>query len=596
MANNPFLRSIYSLFNTFTYLFPFVWNQDRNIRCYFLFSVILILFSVGLNIGTPFIFKYVVTLIDSIKSASVSNQVICVLLGYGFAWMLAGMVLQIREIVAFPVMERAITTLSMKVFTHLHTLSSDYHNERKLGSIIAAIEKAQIGLPETLWWLLFHILPTFLELSIAFSIIGYRYGWLYLLFFITLIGVYLIIVMSLTSRANKLQFESNKVHAGASAWIVDSLLNYENVRLFKGIDAEIAQCKEWLYKRELLMVRSRMARESIGFIQSVMLGFGLIVAMLISGYQVLKHHMDLSDLILVHTYVVQLSFPLNNLGMAIRRIRQGLINIRLVQDILDQKPSIIDSLHAQDILLTAGSIHFDHLYFAYPGTSISALNNVTIDIPAKSFTAIVGKTGAGKTTLVKLLLRFYDPTQGTITIDGYDLKEISLASLYRAISIIPQDVALFNHSLRYNLTFGNQEITESELQKALDLASLHEWVAQLPIGLDTLIGEKGVKISGGEKQRLSIARALLRRSSIIIFDEPTASLDGVTEQKIKALFTNHLLGCTRIVIAHRLSTIQNADRIIVMDQGRMSEVGTHQELIHRGGVYYHLCQQQLKST
>ncbi|PIP59858.1 MAG: metal ABC transporter permease [Verrucomicrobia bacterium CG22_combo_CG10-13_8_21_14_all_43_17] len=573
-------------------VFPFFFLDDRKLRFRYLISFILVIATMLLNAGTPLVLKVAVEKLTSIDN-STGVSILSVLLAYGIIWTLSRVVVYLREMVSERAIARSMRLLSIRIFEHLHELSMRFHLERRTGGIVSAIDKAQAAVPEIIWGLFFTVIPTLIEVFIAMSILTYLYGFTYGWLLLVVILTYILFSLYGMEWALKAQNEFNKHHLAASSRIVDSLLNFETVKYFTNQEHEYAVCDNVLHKRELAEASYSIRAEMIHAIQGLIIGTGLTIFTVMTGLGVMRGTLNISDFVLVNGYVLQFVRPLDFFGWIFRNLRKQLTDLKLVMRLMDVEPEIIDKPGAKELIIDEAKIEFKDVYFGYDKRR-PILKGVSFAVPENHTIAIVGPTGAGKSTISRLLFRFYDCSGGSVLVGGKDVRDVTQQSLQRLIGIVPQDTVLFNNTLRYNIGYGKPNATAEEIEKAAELAHLIPFINTLPDGFDTIVGERGLKLSGGEKQRVSIARVLLKQPKIYIFDEATSALDTKTEQLIQENIWEIAHGTTTLIIAHRLSTIVHANEILVLDDGLVAERGTHNELIQQGGLYANLWEKQIQ--
>ena len=574
--------------HTILKLTPYLWPKDWAIRWRFLISVFLLLTTIGLNIGVPLILRQVINVISLQPSTLIMAEML--LLAYGVVWMLSKMTEQLQLVAINRVVERGMRLLCLNVFNHLLALSFRFHAGRKTGVLISAIDRAQFSF-WPLFGVFFIILPTLIEVMIATIILVCLYGWIYgVILAITLIS-YMIFSIYGSQWSTEAQRIANEKSAAVTENIVDSLLNYETIRHFVNQKYEHEKCNTLLVEREDASTKQHARGEFVTLGQGIIMGVGIIVLTWLSGNQVMNGTLRVSDFILINVYLLQFMGPLGQFGYILRGMNEGLTNMEDVMEILDEKPDLQDSPTASTLLFKEGVIVFDKVSFGYD-VRRPILSEVSFEIPAKKTVAIVGASGAGKSTIAKLLFRCDDVSDGRILIDNQDIRDVTQGSLQSLIGIVPQHTALFNDTLHHNLAYGRPDATDADIQKAIEQAHLDTFIASLPDGLNTIVGEHGLKLSGGERQRVAIARVLLKNPAILIFDEATSSLDTKTEHVIQQNIEEISRNATTLIIAHRLSTVIHADQIIVLDHGRIVENGTHGELLKQGGLYAELWKKQ----
>jgi ATP-binding cassette subfamily B protein len=510
--------------------------------------------------------------------------VIALVVGYAAARFGTILFDNLRNTVFEKVGQEATRRLTSSVFMHLHQLSLRFHLERRTGAVTKVVERGTKSIDTMLYFLLFNIAPTLLELGLVLTIFGTRFGAWLVIGTLVMVAVYIVFTRIVTDWRAKLREQMNEADTGAVAHAVDSLLNFETVKYFTAEARESARYDAAIraYANAATKSENSLAWLNIGqaVITNLMMGGGL--AVVVWGWS--TGRFSPGDVVLVSTLLTQLFRPLDMLGMVYRTIRQGLIDMRAMFDLIDTPAEIVDEPGAPDLVVTAGHVRFEDVRFGYEGNR-GILHGIDIDVPAGWTVAVVGPSGAGKSTLSRLLFRFYDPQGGRITIDGQDIARVSQASLRGAIGIVPQDSVLFNDTIGYNIAYGRDGASQAQVEAAARGAAIHDFVASMPDGYDTRVGERGLKLSGGEKQRVAIARTLLKDPPILILDEATSALDSRTEAAIQDTIRTIERGRTSIVIAHRLSTVVDADQIVVLEAGQVAERGTHAELLRRGGLY-----------
>jgi ATP-binding cassette, subfamily B, heavy metal transporter len=474
--------------------------------------------------------------------------------------------------------------LTLRTLAHLHNLSLRFHLERKTGAISRDLERGARSLSTLLNYLAFSILPVMVEFMLAAALLLGRYPMVFTLIIFGSVAVYVGFTLAITNWRMEHRHAMNRFESQAGSEALDSLINYETVKYFGNEDWELRRCDTTLASWENSAVLSQTSMSALNFGQGAIIAVGVTLILFVAAAQVAAGQMTLGDLVLVNALLLQLFIPLNFLGIVYRQIRYALADMDDLVRLLERTPEIRDAPTAAELVVKQGELRFERVSFGYqPDRKI--LFDLSLKVPPGRKLAVVGASGAGKSTLARLLFRFYDVNGGRILIDGQDIRDVTQASLRAAIGIVPQDTVLFNDTLYYNLAYARPEASREEIAAAARMAQLHDFIAALPAGYDTLVGERGLKLSGGEKQRVAIARAILKRPRILIFDEATSALDSQSEQAIlqalRAVAADH----TTLVIAHRLSTIVDADQILVLDHGRAREQGTHRELLQRNGLY-----------
>lgn len=569
---------------TIKQIFQFLWVKEEKLYLRFLFSLILIAVSMLLNTSIPIVLKNIIDKI-SFASEKLGLQLVILLISYGVIWALAQIIGQLRLILMFKPLGRSISLLTIRLFEHLHSLPIKFHIEKETGSISSILARAQDGIPNLFWGLFFYIIPTTIEILLATFILYYFYGLLYgsiLLIIIIIFIIYTIFISDLV--ANK-QGIANENLFKANSYMVDSLLNFMSVKYFNNKDYEITRYRQFLEKREKTLVNYLTYAELVRLGQGVIMGFGVIILTFMAGYNTLMQKYSISDFVLINGYILQFVSPLGFFGVVVQNVKTGLKDLENTFNILKIQKNITES-RTPVIIKNFQKLEFKHVSFNYNTSSL--LKNINFKISAGEIASIVGSTGSGKSTITLLLFRLYDINSGEIIINDTNIKEIKLANLNSMISIVPQNISLFNTSIYNNILYGLPNATEENVNKVIEITQLTELIKKLPEGWNTIVGERGIKLSGGEQQKIIIARALLKNAPVCIFDEATSSLDTDTEKQIMSNIMSTYKNTTFLIIAHRLSTIINSDKIIVINNGIIQEQGKHKELLNKKGVYYRL--------
>ncbi|RNL60929.1 ABCB family ABC transporter ATP-binding protein/permease [Zhongshania marina] len=539
------------------------------------------------SVGLPFILKNIVDQLDKNDQPAILVLPIALLIAYGvlrFANVLFG---ELRDTIFGRVTERAMRQVGLTVFKHLHALDLEFHLNRRTGGLSRDIERGTNGINFLLRFMVFNIVPTFIEIGLVIALLGWRYSlWFAVIVFVAVVCYVAFSVFATEWRTGYIR-RANEAESRSSTRAVDSLLNFETVKYFGNEQYEANHYDNELEGWEIARRQNRLSLFALNAGQALIIAAAMTAAMILAASEVVAKEMTLGDFVLINAFMMQIFVPLNFLGFVYREMKGSMANIEAMFALLRQKATITDLENAPDLKLSEGRIELENVSFHYQSER-PILSNINFKVGANQKIAIVGSSGAGKSTLLKLLFRFYDTSKGRILIDGQDIKTVNQSSLRRALGIVPQDTVLFNQSILENIRYGRIDASDEDVLDAIRMAHLEEFIARLPKGVDTLVGERGLKLSGGEKQRVAIARALLKQSPIMIFDEATSSLDSASERLILEAIRDIAREHTMLVIAHRLSTVVDADHILVLDQGEIVEQGTHIELLEQGGQYAHL--------
>jgi ATP-binding cassette, subfamily B, heavy metal transporter len=542
------------------------------------------------NVVVPLVLKHIVDGLDD-RSAQLISVPVALILAYGLLRFGTTLFGELRDAVFSRVAERGMRRISLEVFTHMHKLDLDFHLSRKTGGVSRDIERGTTGISFLLRFMLFNILPTLFELLLIVGILLYNFSLGFTLITLAAVALYIVFSVSVTEWRLRYVREANLKDSQSNTRAIDSLLNYETVKYFGNEGYESHLYDEQLADWEQARLKNRYSLFALNTGQAVIIGIALTAMMWLASAQVVSGQMTIGDLVMINAYMIQLFVPLNFLGFVYREIKNSMANIERMFGLLETEAGIVDAPDAQELVPRGGEVRFDGVSFAYrPDRPI--LKNLSFTIPAGQKFAIVGPSGAGKSTIARLLFRFYDPTSGRILVDGQPIAELTQQSLRAAIGVVPQDTVLFNASIAFNIGYGNTEASQQDIEQAARMAHLEAFIQKLPDGYDTEVGERGLKLSGGEKQRIAIARTLLKAPAIMIFDEATSSLDSRSEKAILAALRDASANHTTLAIAHRLSTVVDADRILVLQDGEIVEQGNHDQLLAEGGLYADLWRHQ----
>ena len=572
---------------------PYLWPKDRfDFRVKVISALVLLVLAKAVINFAPFLYREAVNALTETGNSPFLLGAVGMTVAYGGARILSRGFEQLRDVVFAAVAQRAFRNLALETFQHIHKLSLRYHISRKTGALSRVIERGVKGLEFLLRFLLFSVGPLVLELLIIAVIMFFWFDFLYLSVIIVMIAVYIWFTFKVTEWRVKIRKIMNDQDTDANQKAIDSLLNYETVKYFSAEEREANRYDGAIKQYEKAALTTAYSLAFLNFGQSLIITAGLIIVMVMAALGVQSGYLTVGDFVMVNAYMIQITMPLNFLGTVYREIRQGLVDMGEMFDLLEQPVEILDSENASELKITDGHISFENVTFGYNKSRL-IIQNVSIEINSRETIAIVGPSGSGKSTIGRLLFRFYDAQQGSIKIDGQDIRDVTQESLHRSIGVVPQDTVLFNDTIYYNIAYGLDNASRAEVEKAAKDAQIHDFILSLPDGYETTVGERGLKLSGGEKQRVGIARTLLKNPPILLLDEATSALDTETEREIREALTNASEGRSVLTIAHRLSTIADADRIIVLENGSIVEIGTHEALLSKRGRYYSLWTKQL---
>lgn len=577
--------------NVIKYLVPHLWPKNNwGLRFRLILSVLCVLAGKVIAVWVPFFYKKAVDIFDSADTQVIAVPVFF-LVAYGFSKGLSTGLIELKEAIFSRVEQRAVRSVALAVFKHLHDLSMRFHMDRQTGSVTRSLERGTKAIETFFRFSTFNIIPTFIEIFLVLGTVFYFYSW----YFTILIGsglfIYIYFTLKITQWRAQFVRKMNEEDNTSNNKAIESLINFETVKYFGNEDHEYHRYDQAQKLYEEAAVRNKFGLALLNSGQSIIISITLVAALVACGYQVYYEKMTLGDLVLINTYLIQLFAPLYMFGFAYREVKRSLVEMEHMFGLLNEPVDIQDKENAKDIEIQKGTVVFKDVVFSYnPEREI--LHGISFEVPAGKKVAIVGPSGSGKSTISRLLYRFYDVDEGSIEIEGIDIRDVTQKSLRKSIAVVPQDMVLFNESIFYNIQYGRPEASEKEVYEAAKYAHLTEFVESLPLKFDTVVGERGLKLSGGEKQRVAIARALLKKPKIFLFDEATSSLDTKTEKEIQENLNQVSKNHTTLVIAHRLSTIIDADEILVLEKGHIVEKGTHKDLLKRKGSYYTMWQRQ----
>ncbi|MPY68519.1 MAG: ATP-binding cassette domain-containing protein [Alphaproteobacteria bacterium] len=562
------------------YLWP---EGEAGIKTRVVCALVLLAMGKLANVYVPVLFKQAVDLLADKAPATVALP-LGLLVAYGLVRVLSIAFAELRDAVFAKVGQRAIRTVALSTFRHLHRLALRFHLDRQTGGLTRAIERGTKGIDFLLNFMLFNILPTLLEIVLVCGILWGLFSFWFALVTFATVSFYIVFTVMVTEWRIKYRRQMNDTDQQANTRAIDSLLNYETVKYFGNEEHEASRFDHALERYETAAVKSKTTLSFLNIGQASIVGMGLVAVMLMAADGVIGGRMTIGDFVLVNSYLIQLFIPLNFLGFVYREIKQSLVDMEVMFNLLNVNTEVADPPDAKPLIVGPGEVVFDNVAFAYDERR-PILHGLDVTVPPGKTVAIVGPSGAGKSTIARLLFRFYDVTGGAIRIDGQDIRDVTQASVRAAIGIVPQDTVLFNDTIYYNIAYGRPGASPGEIEGAARLAAIHEFIMAMPDGYQTVVGERGLKLSGGEKQRVAIARTILKSPRILMFDEATSALDSGTEREIQNALARVSANHTTLVIAHRLSTVVDADEIIVLENGRIRERGRHAELLIADGLY-----------
>ncbi|WP_039951632.1 ABCB family ABC transporter ATP-binding protein/permease [Candidatus Bartonella washoeensis] len=588
------LRTLYNLW-------PYMWPADRrDLKIRVLWAIFYLVLAKLILISVPYFFKYATNALDVNFEVPVwfpSSWIVPIMLvfAYNVARIIQAGLNQLRDSLFATVGQHAIRQLAYKTFVHMHGLSLRFHLERRTGGLSRVIERGTKGIEAIVRFSILNTVPTVLEFVLTAFVFYINYGWRYFFIVVATVGLYTWFTIKASDWRIQIRQKMNTADTEANTRAVDSLLNFETVKYFGNETLEAQRFDSSMAGYEKAATKIWTSLSWLNFGQALIFGIGMTILMLMSAYEVFRETQTLGDFVFINALLMQLSIPLNFIGSIYREVRQGLTDIEAMFDLLDVQEEIVDKSDAKPLIISGGTIRFNQVKFSYDSNR-QILKEIDFEVPGGKTVAIVGPSGAGKSTISRLLFRFYDVDAGSITIDGQDIRDVTQKSLREAIGMVPQDTVLFNDTIAYNICYGRPSATDEEMRKAAEMAQISKFIEMLPKGFQSMVGERGLKLSGGEKQRVAIARTLLKAPPLLILDEATAALDTATEQDIQQALDIVSRGRTTLIIAHRLSTVINADEILVLKNGRIIENGTHAQLLRKKGLYASMWNKQLEAS
>ncbi|MET0575639.1 MAG: ABC transporter ATP-binding protein/permease [Mesorhizobium sp.] len=601
MASKTVSAESGSTLNTLRHLWPYMWPAERpDLKLRVVWATVFLVVAKVVLIGVPYFFKWSTdALANDFRSPPPLPLFllapVMLVVAYNLLRIVQWGFNQLRDALFAQVGQHAVRQLAYRTFVHMHNLSLRFHLERRTGGLSRIIERGTKGIETIVRFTILNTLPTVLEFGLTAVIFAVAYGWLYVVVVAVTVWLYTWFTVRASDWRIAIRREMNDSDTDANTKAIDSLLNFETVKYFNNERMEADRFDRSMARYEIAATKTWTSLGWLNFGQGLIFGVGMTIAMVMSAREVMAGTQTIGDFVFINAMLMQLSVPLNFIGFIYREIRQGLTDIEQMFDLLDVPQEVVDRPGAEPLKVKEGTVEFRDVHFAYdPDRQI--LKGISFKVPAGKTVAIVGPSGAGKSTISRLLFRFYDIQQGAILVDGQDIRDVAQESLRAAIGMVPQDTVLFNDTIAYNIRYGRTDATEAEVQKAAELAQIGSFIEALPGGYKSMVGERGLKLSGGEKQRVAIARTILKAPPILMLDEATSALDTHTEQEIQAALDLVSRGRTTIVIAHRLSTVISADEIIVLKDGRIAERGTHLNLLRERGLYAAMWDRQREAT
>ncbi|WP_336294109.1 ABCB family ABC transporter ATP-binding protein/permease [Bartonella sp. CB169] len=585
--------------HTLCRLWPYMWPVERrDLKVRVIWAIFYLVLAKLILLSVPYFFKYATDGLDLSSQPFVwgpSSYIvpIVLVLAYNVVRILQSALNQLRDYLFATVGQHAIHKLAYKTFVHIHGLSLRFHLEKQIGGLSRVIERGTKGIEDIVRFSILNTVPTILEFVLTAFVFYISYGWYYFFIVVVMVGLYILFTIKASDWRIRIRQEMNMADTEANTRAVDSLLNFETVKYFCNENLEARRFDYSMTSYEKAATKIWTSLSWLNFGQALIFGIGMAILMLMSAYEVLHKTQTLGDFVFINALLIQFSIPLNFIGSIYRDVRQGLTDVESMFDLLDVKQEIADKSDAEPLKVSHATIRFNQVKFSYDSTR-QILKGIDFEVPGGKTVAIVGPSGAGKSTISRLLFRFYDVDAGSITIDEQDIRDVTQKSLREAIGTVPQDTVLFNDTIAYNILYGRPNATDEEMRNAADVAQISKFIDMLPEGFQSIVGERGLKLSGGEKQRVAIARTLLKAPPLLILDEATAALDMATEQEIQQALDIVSRGRTTLIIAHRLSTVINADEILVLKNGRIIENGTHAELLSKKGLYASMWNKQLE--